>query len=102
MNITDELERLGRLHQDGTLSDEEFALAKSKLLTQPEQSRPWQPDRSLGEAANRYVSLQIVMAIVGIIIFLIFLFAVVLPHMSSGPPHMSGGPPTSYFPPSPR
>jgi hypothetical protein len=86
MNLTDELERLGRLHKDGTLSDEEFALAKSKLLTQPEQSRPRQPDRSLGEAVNRYVSFRIVMALIGLILFLILLFAVILPQMSSRPP----------------
>ena len=34
MNLTDELERLAQLHNSGTLSDEEFALAKSKLLSQ--------------------------------------------------------------------
>jgi hypothetical protein len=87
MNITDELERLGKLHKDGTLSDEEFAQAKSKLLSQSEEREPAEPDRSLGEAANRYVSLQIVMSVIGIIIFLIFLFGVILPHMpqSHGP-----------------
>ena len=85
MNITDELERLGRLHKDGTLSDEEFAQAKRKLLNQPEQGEPPQQDRSLGEAANRYVSLQVVMAVIGVVIFLILLFTVILPHMSSRP-----------------
>jgi hypothetical protein len=29
---TDELERLGQLHADGTLTDEEFAAAKAKIL----------------------------------------------------------------------
>jgi hypothetical protein len=87
MSITDELERLGRLHKDGTLSDEEFAQAKSKLLNQPADSGPPQQDNSLGQAANRYVSLQMVMSVIGIIIFLIFLFAVILPAMnrSRGP-----------------
>ena len=28
----DELERLGQLHADGTLTDEEFAAAKAKIL----------------------------------------------------------------------
>lgn len=42
MNVTDELERLQRLHQSGALSDEEFAQAKSKLLNQ----RPVLPDLS--------------------------------------------------------
>jgi hypothetical protein len=34
MNLTDELERLGKLHRNGTLNDEKFARAKSKLLNQ--------------------------------------------------------------------
>ena len=29
---TDELERLGELHANGTLTDEEFAAAKAKIL----------------------------------------------------------------------
>lgn len=29
---TDELERLGKLHENGTLTDEEFANAKAKIL----------------------------------------------------------------------
>ena len=33
MNLTDELERLHRLHQEGALSAEEFAQAKSNLLS---------------------------------------------------------------------
>jgi hypothetical protein len=84
MNITDELERLGKLHKDGTLNDEEFALAKSKLLSQPAASEPTERDNSLGEAANRYVSLQIVMAVIGVVIFLIFLFGVILPIIHRG------------------
>ena len=36
-------------------------------------------DDSLGRAANRYVTFQIVSAIIGGIIFLIFLFAVFIP-----------------------
>jgi hypothetical protein len=80
MNISDELERLGRLHKEGTLSDEEFAQAKKKALTQPLVDDSI-TDRSLARAVNRYVWLQTVMALVGIIIFLIFLFGVVLPTM---------------------
>jgi len=90
LNITDELERLGRLHKDGTLSDEEFAQAKSKLLNQPSEREPPAEDNSLGGAANRYVTFQIVMSVIGVIIFLIFLFGVILPHMNSGPRFGSG------------
>ncbi len=87
MNITDELERLGRLHKDGTLSDEEFAQARSKLLSQPTDSAPPEQNNSLGQAANRYVSLQMAMSVIGVILFLIILFGVILPSMnrSRGP-----------------
>src|SRR6476659_1833000 len=89
MNITDELERLAKLHKDGVLNDDEFAQAKAKLLSndtvqQPAQeTNTWeQADRSLGEAANRYVSFQVIMSVIGIIIFLIIFLTVFLPHMS--------------------
>jgi len=82
MNLTDELERLGKLHQDGTLNDEEFAQAKNKLLNQSEGRSVETPDNSLGQAANRYVTFQMIMGAIGFIIFLIFLFWVILPHMS--------------------
>jgi hypothetical protein len=78
MNITDELERLGQLHQDGMLNDAEFALAKTRLLNDNQSGGE---SRSLGEAANRYVTLQMVMAGVGVILFLIFVFKVMLPGM---------------------
>ena len=35
MNMTQELERLGKLHANGQLSDDEFAKAKSLLLSAP-------------------------------------------------------------------
>jgi Short C-terminal domain len=94
MNITDELERLSKLHKDGALSDEEFAQAKSKLLVSREERPPSEPDRTLGEAANRYVSFQMVMAVIGIIIFLSFFFGVFLPAFQRSRP------PTIQFQPS--
>jgi hypothetical protein len=93
MNVTDELERLSKLHKDGTLSDEEFAQAKSKLLSQPAESELTERDDSLGKAANRYVLLQIVMAVIGVIIFVIVLFGIILPTL----PH-SGGPTFQFHP----
>jgi len=95
MNITDDLERLGKLHKDGTLNDGEFARAKAKLLSQETEGRSDDAgpeidggkgiieDNSLGTAANRYVTFRIVMGILGFIIFLIFLFGVFLPHLPS-------------------
>jgi len=84
MNMTDELERLSKLHKDGALSDEEFALAKSSLFSDSrEKAIDHGHDDSLGRAANRYVTLQTVMAVIGIIIFLIVLFGIILPQFSS-------------------
>lgn len=89
MNITSELERLARLHQQGALTAEEFAQAKNKLLAAPappEPREPVEPDRSLGEAANRYVSFQQVMAVIGFILFVIFFFTIILPAMRNTRP----------------
>lgn len=87
MNLSDELERLGKLRQQGLLTEEEFAQAKSKLLQGDDTPR----DRgtglggllqnpSLGDAANRYISYRIVTGVIGLIIFLIMFFAFFLPH----------------------
>ena len=103
MNMIDELERLGKLHSDGTLSDEEFVRAKQNLLNEreeraqeertPEASEMDEDgDNSLGRAANRYVSFQIVSAVLGFILFLIFLFVVMLPSMNHGPSSFPMGP----------
>lgn len=107
MSMTDELERLAKLHQDGVLTREEFDLAKAKLLNQSEdlssereQDGRGERQNTLGEAANRYVSLQMVMSAVGIIIFLIFLFGVILPHMSGNSGPNFRGAPTIQFTPN--
>lgn len=82
MNMTDELERLSQLHKDGALNDEEFAQAKAKLLESPQENDPSPreyQDSTIGEAANRYVSFRIIMAVLGFILFLIFFLAFFLP-----------------------
>ena len=81
MNVTDELERLSKLHKDGTLNDEEFAQAKSKLLSQPAESKPTEQDNSRDEAANRFM--MVVLLVLGVIILLL-LFGVILPHWHRG------------------
>jgi hypothetical protein len=53
MNITQEFERLGKLHSDGTLSDEEFTKAKSRLLSAPELSGV--PFKSIRRRSSRMV-----------------------------------------------
>jgi hypothetical protein len=89
MNITDELERLSKLHKDGALNDEEFAQAKAKLLSSQQETNPAPreyQDNSLGDAANRYVSFRIMMGILGFILFLIFFLGFFLPMF-----HKAGG-----------
>jgi hypothetical protein len=84
MNMTDELERLAQLHKSGALTDDEFAQAKNKLISQPAEVPEPPPNNTLGEAANRYVSYQLIMGIIGFIVFIIFFFGVIFPHMLSG------------------
>jgi hypothetical protein len=79
MNVTDELERLSQLHRDGALDDAEFAQAKARLLNESISKPP--SDRSLGEAANRYVTFQIVMGVLAFIVALIVFLNVILPGM---------------------
>src|SRR5207244_11385492 len=58
MNIAQELERLAKLHADGVLSDEEFAKAKSRLLSSPGLSRvPFQSLRR--QSSHTYCGLPL-------------------------------------------
>lgn len=89
MSLVDELRKLSDLKASGALTEEEFEQAKSQLLRESTEdkgllSEVEKHDGSLGQAANRYVSYQIVMGVIGFIIFLIMLFTVFLPHMSGG------------------
>ena len=77
MSMTDELEKLGRLHKDGALSDAEFAQAKAKLLSQAGGDLLPAPDKPLSEAKfNDYVEKQrtrkILAAIAMLLILLIY------------------------------
>jgi hypothetical protein len=98
MNIADELQKLQQLDESGALNDEEFARAKEAVLNSTPPSRAGGSagegrvgnlfggkNESLGDAANRYVSFQIVMAVVGLIVFLLFFFLFFLPHWNSFP-----------------
>jgi hypothetical protein len=86
MSIAEEIEKLDQLRKSGALTDEEFQLAKSRVLggEHPPSSPPspevdWRElqNASLGSAANRYVSFQMVMSVIGLIIFLIFVGTIV-------------------------
>src|SRR6476619_58571 len=89
MAIGDELEKLAKLHQSGELSEVEYAKAKEAALRAPETATNDEHDdgglrgslfggdgQSLGSAANRYVSYQIVMGAIGLILFLVIACAV--------------------------
>lgn len=88
MSLADELQRLAELRASGALTESEFEQAKRKLLQQeaPPSGRESDDmlDHSVGRAANRYVTLQIVMAVIGILIFL-FVFAPRMCSLSSSP-----------------
>ena len=91
MDLVDQLAKLQQLKESGALNDEEFQLAKHRLL-QEENTPPPAPvhdgtlletieeigeeSSSLGVAANRYVTYQykshLIGAVVAIIIFLLF------------------------------
>ena len=98
MNLPDELDRLRQMHDNGSLTDEEFSQAKRNLLAPmaqgaTSQSTPEDNTNSLGQAANRYVTMQVVMGIAILVVFLIFIFAVIVPTLPHrGPTTSSSGP----------
>ncbi|GAA3431735.1 SHOCT domain-containing protein [Kutzneria kofuensis] len=75
MSIADELAKLDALRRSGALSDDEFDAAKRRLLAPGSPAGP----NSLGRAANRYVSYQMIAGVVGLVVFLVFVFAVLVP-----------------------
>jgi hypothetical protein len=86
MSLADELKKLQDLHSSGGLTDDEYAKAKEAVLggapvPEAPRSETHMPpaERTLGEAANRYVSFQIVAGVVGLIIFLVFFLGFWLP-----------------------
>ena len=93
MNITDELHKLSALHRNGDLTDAEFAQAKERVLATPSIQEPLEKSDTVGHAANRFVSFQIAMAVVGFAIALFLFGAIFLPHLQSmnkSMQHMSG------------
>jgi hypothetical protein len=65
------IERLNKLRKDGTLNEEEFARANNSLLGQQNESCPGDRsprENSFGEAADRFVSMQVV--VIGAVIIL--------------------------------
>jgi hypothetical protein len=87
--ISQELERLARLHESGALTDEEFARAKEAALGGKDGRGEGLADdsesSSLGSAANRYVNFQIGMTVVALIVFLVVFVTVFLPRLNAFP-----------------
>jgi hypothetical protein len=83
MDVADELEKIRKLHDSGALTDDEFAKAKDAVLrgagAEPAASADDSflgsllggEQRTLGDAANRYVSFQIVMGAIALVVFLV-------------------------------
>ncbi|HUP82672.1 MAG TPA: SHOCT domain-containing protein [Candidatus Limnocylindria bacterium] len=100
MGISDELEKLRALHDSGELTDGEYERAKDAAIRgasadeAPARDHPegasllggifGGKDTSVGGAANRYVNFQIVSAVIGLILFLVFACAV-LPNFNRPP-----------------
>ena len=85
--LAQELEKLARLHESGALTDEEFARAKDAALNRKDDDSvaEHRESGSLGSAANRYVTFQIGMSIVGLIVFLVVFVLFFLPRFNSFP-----------------
>jgi Short C-terminal domain len=84
--VAQELEKLARLHESGALTDEEFARAKDAALNRKDDGAVADREgRSLGSAANRYVTFQIGMSIVGLVMFLVVFVLFFLPRFNSFP-----------------
>ena len=78
MGIAEEIAKLEELRNRGTLTESEFQEAKRRLL----QGEPQDPDDSLGRAANRFVTYQFALGIIGLVLFIILFFTLFLPMFS--------------------
>ena len=85
--VAQELEKLARLHESGALTDEEFARAKDAALDRKDDGAvaDQREGASFVSAANRYVTFQIGMSIVGLIVFLVVFVLFFLPRFNSFP-----------------
>lgn len=88
MNISDELANLQKLHQQGALSEREFAEAKRRVLNSPAPLRPVERDSHiqrpsrpdfLSEVAKQYFLYKAVSGLAGFVFFLVIFFKFLLP-----------------------
>ena len=88
MSIAGELERLAKLREAGAINDAEFAKAKEAILSggghpSAPVSNAGRDGESLGQAANRAVSVWIIICVIGLVLALVFFFAFFLPQWKS-------------------
>jgi hypothetical protein len=75
MNITDDLERLSRLHKDGALSDIEFTQAKGKLLSQVGGSVPAAQDEAfISWQRRRTVNTVVYLVVLALFCLVVFIY----------------------------
>ena len=91
MGVAEELEKLAELHRSGALNEREYEEAKQAVLMAASTTTSAEGEAgivdglfgprqgTIGEAANRYVSFQIVMSAVTAVIFLLVFVFVFLP-----------------------
>ncbi len=96
MSIADELLKLQQLKDAGALTEFEYDTAKAKLLADPTPtySVPVAPvypvsqsgnnvTFDIGPRANRFANYQIVLGLIGLVIFLVVLCTVIIPAFNS-------------------
>jgi len=80
MSIGIELEKLKQLHLDGTLSDQEFAVAKAHLLNSlSSDNTVGSGVHLIGKAAYKFVNFKIISSVIGGVLVIIFFFTFFLP-----------------------
>lgn len=80
MEIAAEIQRLKQLHDQGVLTDEEFVVAKKKVLTSTASQKTGNlGSNSVGRAANNFVKFLIAGSVVIFILMVIFFFTFWLP-----------------------
>lgn len=80
MSVGAELEKLKQLHAEGTLSDQEFAVAKAHLLNSlSSDNTVGSGVHLMGKAAYKFVNFKIISSVIGGVLIVIFFFTFFLP-----------------------
>ena len=81
MSITNELEKLHKLHESGVLTENEYARAKDKLLnTMGSEHNTGTGVNKIGNAAVSWVNLQWVSYAIGIVAVVLVVIFIFIPH----------------------